>query len=113
LALARLQPDPFIAETVPHEVAHVVTHVCHGRVAPHGSEWQGVMRWFGFSSPRRCHSFHSDTAGRTQRRWTYRCDCRQHQLSTTRHNRAQRGIDYLCRVCGSTLAYLPTPEQTG
>jgi SprT protein len=105
LAMAEQQPEAFIAETVPHEVAHVVTWVCHGRVRPHGPEWQAVMRWFGFRQPRRCHVFDEPAEGRRQRRWAYRCDCREHQLSTTRHNRAQRGLHYVCRVCGSTLCY--------
>jgi SprT protein len=106
LAMAAHQPEAFIAETVPHEVAHVVTSVCHGRVRPHGREWQRVMQWFGIDQPRRCHDFASPVAGRSQRRWAYRCDCREHQLSTTRHNRAQRGLDYICRACSGPLRFV-------
>jgi SprT protein len=107
LAMAQHQPEDFLAETVPHEVAHVVTAVCHGRVRPHGHEWQAVMRWFGFARPQRCHRFQAPAGGRRQRRWSYRCDCREHQLTTTRHHRAQRGLQYLCRSCGSVLHYRP------
>lgn len=106
LAMAQRQPEDFVAETVPHEVAHVVTAVCHGQVRPHGPEWRAVMRWFGVDQPRRCHDF-AAPAGRRQRRWAYRCGCREHQLSTTRHNRAQRGLDYRCRCCGDPLRYRP------
>lgn len=107
LAMAARQPTAFIAETVPHEVAHLVTAVCHGRVRPHGPEWQQVMRWLGVDRPRRCHDFHAPDGRRAQRRWPYRCRCREHHLSTTRHNRAQRGLAYICRACGQALHYRP------
>lgn len=109
LGLALAQPDSFVAETVPHEVAHVVAYACHGRVRPHGPEWQAVMRHFGFAEPRRCHDFAlTDTAVRRQRRWTYACGCADHQLSTTRHNRIQQERQrYVCRVCGEPLEYRP------
>jgi SprT protein len=107
LPLAAGQPAAFVAATVPHEVAHVVTHVCHGRVRPHGTEWRRVMAWFGFDAPARCHDFAlpANKSSRRQRRWRYRCHCREHQLSTTRHNRAQRGLSYHCRACGQPLRY--------
>jgi SprT protein len=110
LALATQQPEAFIAETVPHEVAHLVTHVCHGRVPPHGTEWRRVMAWFGIDEPSRCHDFvPAGGSVQRQRRWDYRCGCRTHQLSTTRHNRAQRGLDYLCRECGQVLRFAGEP----
>jgi SprT protein len=105
LSMAQLQPDAFLRETVPHEVAHVVTWLLYGkRARPHGREWQAVMRFFGFARPNRCHSF--QTAGqsaRRQRRWLYTCDCQHHQLSSTRHHRALQGQAYVCRNCQSTL----------
>lgn len=113
LAMAEQQPEEFLAETVPHEVAHVVTAVCHGRVKPHGREWRAVMQWFGFAAPQRCHRFPTPASGRSQQRWSYRCSCREHLLSTTRHHRAQRGLGYLCRACGGTLRYRPAPSGTG
>lgn len=103
LAMAATQPDAFIAETVPHEVAHAITQVCHGRVKPHGREWQQVMRWLGVAEPRRCHDFTPPAGRRGQRRWTYRCGCGEQALSTTRHNRVLRGISYMCRRCGQAL----------
>jgi SprT protein len=114
LAMAAAQPEAFIAQTVPHEVAHVITHVCHGRVRPHGAEWRRVMAWFGFDEPTRCHDFAPPGGpSRRQRRWDYRCGCREHQLSTTRHNRAQQGLAYICRACGMPLRYQPGPARSG
>jgi SprT protein len=103
--LAAAHAEAFVVETVAHEVAHVVTYWCHGKVSPHGPEWRAVMRHFGFAEPQRCHQFSVDDAKvRRQRRWRYVCACRDHSLSTTRHNRAQAGQQtYICRTCGTTL----------
>ena len=105
LAIAAAQPEAFIHETVPHEIAHLVTTACFGRVRPHGPEWRAVMASFGHPHASRCHAFQVPAGpARRQRRWPYRCDCREHELSTTRHNRTQSGrAHYLCRHCGSAL----------
>lgn len=107
LGIASLQPEAFLEQTVPHEVAHVVTWLLHGRRArPHGAEWQAVMHHLGIASPRRCHDFDMPPV-RRQRRWPYRCACRVHQLSTTRHRRVQtQGIRYHCSACGTALESL-------
>jgi len=63
------------------------------------------MRHLGIRKPERCHRYAVDTSDlRTQRRWAYVCDCREHQISTTRHNRVRRDqAEYRCRHCGSRL----------
>lgn len=105
LSIAALQPEPFLAETVPHEIAHVVTALCHRSARPHGPEWRAVMAYFGIARASRCHRFRLDTdLQRVQRRWAYRCACDVHQLSTTRHNRVHTGRQiYVCRRCGGAL----------
>jgi SprT protein len=114
LALARRHAPAFVEDTVAHEVAHLVCFACFGRVRPHGPEWRHVMRRFGIAEPRRCHDYDlpADTA-RRQRRWFYECGCRLHPLSTTRHNRIQRGLArYHCRRCGEALRFaLDLPDQ--
>ena len=111
LAIARLQPQAFIDETVPHEVAHLLVWLLHGRKArAHGPEWQSMMRYLGIEQPQRCHQFEMPQGNtRRQRRWAYRCDCSEHQISTVRHNRMQRGQSYNCRSCGGLLR--PSPSQ--
>ncbi len=106
LALAKQQFDAFLERTPGHEVAHYVIHQMHpkGRVKPHGPEWRELMKKLGLD-PSRCHEF--DTSGvptRRQRRFPYRCGCRTHELSATRHNRVRRGqVDYRCAMCGERL----------
>lgn len=101
---AQRHPADFLARTVAHEVAHLITVACFGRTPPHGHEWRRVMAYLGIDDAERCHNYPLDPAeGRRQRRWTYRCDCSDHQLSTTRHNRIQNGARYHCRRCDAPL----------
>lgn len=99
----------FLAQTVPHETAHVVVFHLHGpHPRPHGHEWRAVMRLFG-AKPERCHGFDvGDLQTRRLRHYHYRCRCRAHSLSSIRHNRAQAGQVYLCRYCGDPLRPVAT-----
>jgi SprT protein len=100
--------DDNLANTVPHEVAHYVTEQCFGvrNVRPHGPEWREVMALFGVRPEVRGRY---DLAGIPQRKintHSYTCGCRQHELGSVRHRRAQRGeMIYFCRLCGNALAY--------
>jgi len=92
--------------TVPHEVAHYIVHRLYGlhRVQPHGREWLAVMEAFE-ADPSVTGKF--DLRGipqRRQRRFTYLCDCRRHQISTRRHNIMLRGEgSYQCIYCAAEL----------
>jgi SprT protein len=100
--------EEHLADTVPHEVAHFIVHEVFGRrgVKPHGEEWRTLMVAFG-ANPRA--TFQLDLEGipcRRQRTHAYRCDCQQHEVSTTRHNRILRGAGrYHCRHCEAELVY--------
>jgi SprT protein len=107
-----------LRDTVPHEVAHYVVNEIYGgpgtrgwarrrwSVKPHGPEWQAVMACFG-ADPE--VTFKLDLAGvpqRRQRTHPYQCGCREHDVSTTRHNRILRGAGrYHCRYCKGQLVY--------
>jgi len=106
LELARTHRHDFLQQTVPHEVAHLLTAACFGRVPPHGEAWRETMRWLGVPNPSRCHRYDACPT-RRQRRWAYVCDCSDHAVSTTRHNRMRNGSSYLCRRCGSPLRLRP------
>lgn len=102
--------ESFITQTVPHEVAHVVARAVFGTgIRPHGAEWRKVMAFFGAEATR-CHEFDiTRSASRRLRRFSYRCTCREHQLTSIRHNRILAGQTYQCRICSTTLA--PNPPQ--
>ena len=111
LALLTREPEAFLAQTIPHEVAHLVAFAIHGRgIRPHGEEWQAMMRHFGVE-PRRCHSFAvDDLTARRLRRFDYHCGCRTHQLTSTRHHRVLRGQRYRCAACRAVLVPGPLPR---
>jgi SprT protein len=104
IELLTRHPTDFLAQTVPHEVAHYLVYLRFGSDArPHGVEWRGLMRAMR-ADPSRCHSF--DTSGletRRIRRHPYHCDCADHELTSVRHNRILRGASYRCKVCGQAL----------
>lgn len=95
-------PQAFLDEVIPHEVAHLVVFKLFGRVRPHGREWQGVMHNVFGVAPRTTHSFDiSSVQGQT---FIYRCQCSEHQMTVRRHNKIVRGqAVYHCRRCGSQL----------
>ena len=110
LVLAHRHTADFVERTVAHEVAHLVTAACFGATRPHGREWKAVMALFGIRDASRCHDYSLDESQvRRQRRWSYRCDCTDHLLSTTRHKRVEDNrARYQCRQCGSVLRREPT-----
>ena len=91
--------DAFLAQTVPHEVAHVVCLQVYPDARGHGREWQRIMRVVMGRPAARCHRY---TSGAEH---SYRCGCegREVYLSTVRHNRVRRGTAYSCRLCGEIL----------
>lgn len=98
--LAERYPDEFVAQTVPHELAHLVAFKKFGgRIRPHGREWQAVMIALG-AEPRRTHRFEV-TPVRKLKRFAYQCHCpdSEYQLTAIRHNRIQRGHMYVCKRC--------------
>ncbi|MGB5833461.1 MAG: SprT-like domain-containing protein [Thiohalocapsa sp.] len=110
-ALLQRHGEDFVAQTVPHEVAHYAAFLEFGRgIRPHGREWQQIVQALG-GEPKRCHDY--DTEGLTARRtrwFAYHCHCGEHRLSSVRHDRIGRGARYRCRRCGKLLCagVLPT-----
>jgi SprT protein len=88
--------------TVPHEVAHYITHELYGlhRIRPHGPEWLSVMSDFEADPTVTCDFDLSGIPQRRQRLFNYRCSCRTHEVSARRHNAMQRGKGrYECVLC--------------
>ncbi|MCP4995426.1 MAG: hypothetical protein GY934_16860 [Gammaproteobacteria bacterium] len=104
LVLLQENPELFLKRTIPHEVAHVAARTIHGpRIKPHGKEWQSIMVFLGADASR-CHSFETThLRARKLQTFLYRCDCREHQLTSIRHNRVKAGQQYLCSSCRTSL----------
>lgn len=101
-----------LTDTVAHEVAHYLVHRLHGaRARPHGPEWKQVMRALGAAPRATGHYSLNGVPVRRQRRHSYRCACRTHQLSSTLHKRQQQGRRYSCKVCRAPLAFSGAPDS--
>lgn len=97
----------FLAEVVPHEVAHLLAWQLHGRkIKPHGREWQQIMQQVFAVSPSTTHTF--DTRRSAKQGYIYACACqgKEHALTVRRHNKILRGQQYICRECKSFLSFV-------
>ena len=103
-------PEEFIRQVVPHELAHLIVYQVFGRVKPHGKEWQAVMNQIFHLPADTCHQFDvQNVQGKT---FEYRCACQTHLLSVRRHNRIIREkVEYLCRKCKGKLVFVGESTQ--
>ena len=115
--------DEQLNDTLPHEVAHAIVNFLypiitvngkHRRpVAPHGSEWFGVMNWFGIKNPNTRHKM--DMTGvavrKVDRLFKYVCGCNKpHMLTFTLHKRIQlNGKNRKCRKCKQRIVFQKSP----
>ncbi len=102
-------PEDFISETVPHEIAHLLTWTISGLGAkPHGSEWKAIMADMGLN-PVVCHTYAANRVrGQIQKIFFYACACagRKHTFTTIRHKRAAAGVKYRCMECKAPVRYV-------
>lgn len=98
-------PDLFVEQVVPHEIAHLVVFNLYGaNVRPHGAEWKQIMLGLYQIPASRTHAFAPEPPKKV---FDYSCDCQKHQLSVRRHNRIVQGARYVCKRCGTTLTLIP------
>ncbi|MBU3023068.1 SprT family zinc-dependent metalloprotease [Aestuariibacter sp. A3R04] len=93
--------DAFITNVIPHEVCHLLTYQLHGRVRPHGVEWQSLMRGLFNAQPSTTHNF--DLTTLQLNTVIYRCNCGDIPLSIRRHNKVLKGMQYRCKRCQQIL----------
>lgn len=98
-----------IGDTVIHEVCHYAIDMAYWRAKPHGPEWRRLMKLMGgepSATYRASAELDAQLPVRRQKRHRYWCGCREHELSTTRHNRVTAGrATYCCSHCHQTLRY--------
>ncbi|GAH85578.1 unnamed protein product, partial [marine sediment metagenome] len=98
--LLREHPEELVS-LLAHELAHVVVHIRHGRVSPHGAPFRALMRRLGLS-PRATHSLPTRHLRRRRRRYLYlhRCGNCSYTFLARRVRR-----DLHCRACGPDMAW--------
>ncbi|MCB5160321.1 SprT-like domain-containing protein [Marinomonas algarum] len=94
----------FLETVVPHEVSHLIVYQIYGNtVKPHGKEWQAVMRKVYSLAPNRTHNFETPAPKSC---YEYKCSCQHHLFTPHRHNRASKGVQYVCKCCRVTLQFI-------
>ena len=103
----------YIDDVVVHEFCHYLVFLKYPtmtngykRVMPHGREFKAFCSWFGNDGKATSSLFNnSKTLKKSKRkRFSYGCECgTPHLVSTTIHNRIQKGQDYRCKLCNSKL----------
>src|SRR3546814_5914536 len=102
----------FLEDTIPHEVAHLITYVLHGREAKaHGNEWQSIMRALGVR-PDRCHSYDTTNSAVAKAVYKFKCDCKVFELSSRRYKKGLAG-HYSCKKCQSKLHFVGEVKENG
>lgn len=101
----------YLWNTIGHEVAHLIAYQVFGAAAlrrnHHGAEWKLVMRSLGLA-PDRCHQYDTSEVKRkvTIQKFMYRCSCREHNVSTVKHNRMKSGTRrYICLHCRGPIVF--------
>lgn len=110
LELAARHPEEFLKRTVPHECAHMLQFQRNPRSKSHGAEWDFFCRLLTGSTMPRCHSYDTTGIKRTRKvqRIKYVCDCKEHNVSSTIHNRIKAGRTYTCLDCKTDVRQLIT-----
>jgi len=102
--------DLYIRDVVIHEYAHLVVYKLfpnrynwNKKVMPHWKEFKAVCSYFWIDWSSTTSTFRNSEVLKKKKnkikKWTYKCDCSIHEVSTQRHNKIQRWIKYVCRKC--------------
>lgn len=97
----------FLADTIPHEVAHIVTaHFFGYQKRHHGKVWKFIMQnIFGIKASR-CHDLDtSNSIGRNVKKFEYKCECQKQLISAIKHNKIIKGENHICIKCKSIVTF--------
>jgi len=110
--------DELINQTLPHEIAHLVSVKVYGLQLGrgHGRFWKSVM--YALSpldvEVRRCHDYSLEGVSKIRPRpYEYVCHCKDKTFSLTAniHGKIQRGQKRFCTRCKATIILKSTLQQ--
>jgi len=103
--------DIYLKEVLLHELAHLVVDEIYYGAKPHGREFKHICSLFGISGKASTSAFEGSktmknirvSKRRNQKKFSYTCGCKTHEVSTTIHNRISKGSKYVCPRCKGFL----------
>lgn len=107
--------NEFFSRTIPHEAAHLITHIKFPKAKQHhGKEWKYVMSILGAESST-CHEYDISCVYPEGSLFKYVCACENKIFNFTkvRHNRAQSGERYIHTPCGSRMIHFNDKDIYG
>lgn len=104
----------YINEVVVHEYAHLVVNKFYPSwfnaskiVKPHWKEFKAISSYFWYEGKSTSKLFKDSEVlkakKRNVKRWSYKCDCMIHEVSTQKHKKIQQGWRYICKNCNWVL----------
>jgi len=102
--------DDFWNNTIPHEIAHLVSYNIYGNDGfGHGPLWKGVMYNCYGIEPKRCHDYDTNVNKPKGSLYIYKCSCKEHKITKVRHNRYYNAetnkITLRCNKCKTILEF--------
>lgn len=103
-------PHTFVAMTVAHELAHLITNQAYGvQEFDHGPKWRKLMELFE-ADPRVTHQYDVSKLINVKRQWA--CACQTHYVSSHVARQLRAGAQYICHLCNTVVAQ-KEPSQEG
>lgn len=99
--------EDMIYQTVPHELAHLVSVKLYGNSGKgHGKIWKMVMYWMNIP-PNRTHNYNCCNINPEKEVYIYKCNCKKpHTLSNIKHKRSMNNYTtYYCKKCKKELIF--------
>jgi len=112
LGMAVDNEDEF-KSTIPHEIAHYVVRLEHGKVKPHGNIWKNVMLELG-ENPKRTHNYKVTAENHKRTPYRYTCKCgKDFYVSRIKHLRVQKKNTTYCKNCKHSLQFVGHINDVG
>ena len=98
--------DDFIENTIPHEVAHLVTFKVSRTEKSHGPTWKWAMQNIYNLNPVTHHNYNTQSSVKSKR-YEYFCLCGTNfYISKGIHNKICNGSLRYCRKCNTPIIYI-------